>query len=34
MGALKSAKISGFFHVKKYIYAQFAQNLIADNHPV
>ena len=33
MGALKSAKNSDFFHVKKNIYAQFARNFITDQPP-
>ena len=30
MGALESAENSDFFHVRKNLYAQLAQNLIAD----
>ena len=33
MGALESAENSDFFHVRKNLYAQLAQNLIADQPP-
>ena len=34
MGALESAENSDFFHVRKNLYAQLAQNLIADQAPL
>ena len=34
MGALESAENSDFFHVRKNLYAQLAQNLIADQPPL
>ena len=33
MAALESAENSDFFHVRKNLYAQLAQNLIADQPP-